>query len=95
MNSEKEIIALKEEQRMALASNAMECLHQNLCDAGCSKEQIKLCMELSDKGDRSRMLFILKEHRKELLDTIHAHQKALDSLDYLMFQTEKKEGNKR
>jgi hypothetical protein len=57
MNSEKEIIALKEEQRMALASNAMECLHQNLCDAGCSKEQIKLCMELSDKGDRSRMLF--------------------------------------
>ena len=45
-------------------------------------------MELSDKGDRSRMLFILKEHRKELLDTIHAHQKALDSLDYLMFQTE-------
>ena len=43
MNSEKEIIALKEEQRMALASNAMECLHQNLCDAGCSKEQIKLC----------------------------------------------------
>ena len=32
MNSEKEIIALKEEQRMALASNAMECLHQNLCD---------------------------------------------------------------
>lgn len=36
MNSEKEIIALKEEQRMALASNAMECLHQNLCDAGCS-----------------------------------------------------------
>ena len=46
MNSEKEIIALKEEQRMALASNAMECLHQNLCDAGCSKEQIKLCMEL-------------------------------------------------
>ena len=42
MNSEKEIIALKEEQHMALASNAMECLHQ----------------------------------------------KALDSLDYLMFQTE-------
>ena len=40
MNSEKEIIALKEEQRMALASNAMECLHQNLCDAGCSKEQV-------------------------------------------------------
>lgn len=61
---------------------------ESVCDAGCSKEQIKLCMELSDKGDRSRMLFILKEHRKELLDTIHAHQKALDSLDYLMFQTE-------
>ncbi len=89
MNSKKEIIALKEEQRMALASNAMECPHQNLCDAGCSKEQIKLCMELSDTGDQGRMLSILKEHRKELLDTIHAHQKALDSLDYLMFQTQK------
>ncbi len=42
-----------------------------------------------------RKFFILKEHRKELLDTIHANQKALDSLDYLIFQTEKKEGNKR
>ena len=80
---------------MALASNAKECLHQNLHDARCSKEQIERCMAFSDKGDLGRMLFILKEHRKELLDTIHANQKALDSLDYLIFQTEKKEGNKR
>lgn len=80
---------MKEEKRMALASNAKECLHQNLRDAKCSKEQIKRCMELSDKEDQGRMLFILKEHRQELLNTIHAHQKALDSLDYLMFQTQK------
>jgi hypothetical protein len=31
----------------------------------------------------------LKIHRAELLDTIHEYQKALDSLDYLLFQTEK------
>jgi hypothetical protein len=86
---------LKEEQSMALASNAKECLHQNLHDARCSKEQIERCMAFSDKGDTDSMLFILKEHRKELLEMIHASQKALDSLDYLIYQTEKKEGNKR
>ena len=89
MGSEEGINVLKEEQSMALASNAKECLHQNLRDARCSKEQIERCMELSDIGDQGRMLFILKEHRKELLETIHSHQKALDSLDYLLFQTEK------
>ena len=74
---------------MALASNAKECLHQNLHDARCSKEQIEKCMAFSDKGDQGRMLFILKEHRKELLDTIHADQKALDSLDYLISDRKK------
>ena len=37
----------------------------------------------------------LQEHRRELLDMIHEHQKALDSLDYLMFQMEKKKGYRR
>ena len=77
---------------MALASNAKECLRQNLTDANCSKEQIEKCIALSDQKDTRRMLTILKEHRKELLDSVHAAQKALDSLDYLVFQTEKGAG---
>ncbi len=40
------------------------------------------------------MRYCLKERRKELLDTIHADQKALDSLDYLI-SDRKKDGNKR
>ena len=62
-----------------------KCLQfQNQQDARCSKEQIDKMHGVfgppcSGKGDQGRMLFILKEHRKELLDTIHVDQKALDS----------------
>ena len=74
---------------MAAANNAEQCLYQNLTDAKCPEEQRALCMELASQGRPRQMLPILREHRKELLRIIHEHQKALDSLDYLMFQTEK------
>lgn len=74
---------------MALASNEKECLHQNLLDARCSQRQIEDCMTMSDQGEERRMLLLLRAHRKELLNAIHEQQKALDSLDYLIFQTEK------
>ena len=68
-------------------------MRRNACIRICMMQDV--AMAFSDKGDLGRMLFILKEHRKELLDTIHANQNALDSLAYLIVQTEKKEGNKR
>lgn len=74
---------------MAAANNQTECLRQNLLDAKCGKELREQCIALSEEGRQMRMVSLLKVHRAELLDTIHEYQKALDSLDYLMFQTEK------
>ena len=73
---------------MADANDAQGRLFQNLQDAKCSGEQIRRCVKLSKNGELTQMLFILRAHRKELLETIHSYQKALDSLDYLVFQTE-------
>ena len=47
-------------------------------------------MTLSEHGQEVRMVSLLKTHRTKLLDTIHEYQKALDSLDYLLFQTERR-----
>lgn len=66
-----------------------QALYHNLIDANCSKELSKRCNELFERGQTGQMLLLLREHRKELLNQIHEQQKALDRLDYLIFQTEK------
>ncbi len=75
---------------MAAANDQTECLRQNLLDAKCGKELREQCMTLSEHGQEVRMISLLKTHRTKLLDTIHEYQKALDSLDYLLFQTERR-----
>lgn len=64
-------------------------LYENLLDAQCSKELSERCYALAEHGQTAQMLHLLRGHRKELLDRIHAQQKALDCLDYLIFLTEK------
>ena len=44
---------------------------------------------LAESKQTAQMLILLRRHRKDLLDRIHEQQKALDCLDYLIFQTEK------
>ena len=74
---------------MAAANNQAACLKQNLLDAKCGKALSEQCLTLSEEGQQVQMVSLLKAHRTKLLDTIHEYQKALDSLDYLLFQTEK------
>lgn len=74
---------------MAAANDRQGCLLQNLKDAMCPDEMSRECLNLADAGKEGEMLFILEGYRKELLSTIHGYQKALDSLDYLVFQTKK------
>lgn len=52
-------------------------------------------MKLAADGNQGQMMLILRAHRKELLQIIRNYQSALDALDYLMFQTEKKGAYKR
>ena len=64
-------------------------LYDNLIDAQCSAELCERCCALAQRGQTAQMLFLLNGYRRELLDRIHEQQKALDCLDYLIFQTEK------
>ena len=69
----------------------IQSLYENLLDAQCSEELSKRCSVVAEHGQTGKMLILLREHRKELLNQIHRQQKALDCLDYLIFQTEKGE----
>ncbi len=64
-------------------------LYDNLIDARCSEELCERCSILAKRGQTAQMLFLLRGHRKELLDHIHEQQKARACPDYLIFQTEK------
>ena len=54
----------------------------NLADAGCSAELINEFDSLCSCAKVAR----LREHRRQLLDDIHAGQKKLECLDYLIYQ---------
>lgn len=55
-------------------------LYDNLIDARCSEELCERCSILAKRGQTAQMLFLLRGHRKELLDHIHEQQKALACL---------------
>ncbi len=55
----------------------------NLRDAGCSEA---LIAELETLPSTCARLCRLKTYRRELLDEIHAGQKRLECLDYLIYQ---------
>ena len=74
---------------MADYNNKEECLYQNLTDAMCAEKLRDRCMALAADGENEKLIHELKVQREQLLEAIHTNQKALDSLDYLIFQTEK------
>ena len=75
---------------MSEASDAMGILHQNLVDAGCSKDLIETCMELAKANKWKRLLPLLAKQRINLLDSVHDGQKQIDCLDFLVYRINKK-----
>lgn len=71
---------------MAEASDEEEALYQNLLDAGCTQAMIQECLALGRKQNTDELLHHLARHRKELLDTVHLHQKEIDCLDFLVYR---------
>lgn len=68
----------------------MGILHQNLVDAGCSKDLIETCMELAKANKWKRLLPLLAKQRINLLDSVHDGQKQIDCLDFLVYRINKK-----
>lgn len=71
---------------MAEASDTAAIIHQNLIDAGCDPQTIKLCMTIVKNGRYAQMLPLLARHRAALLETVRSGQKQIDCLDYLIYQ---------
>lgn len=70
-------------------SDTKGILRQNLIDAGCNHEIVQRCMDLAQEKKTMEMKRILARHRRTLLDTVHAEQKKIDCLDYLVYRMEK------
>lgn len=67
-------------------------IRQNLTDAGCASHLSSTIMSALNNGKLESALKLLTDHRRSLLDTLHAQQRCLDCLDYLLFQLQKCEG---
>ncbi len=68
----------------------IEQLIQNLKDAGCTEEEIQCIAAKLEKGATAESMRLLHGCRKRLLEGLHAEQKKLDCLDYLVHQLKNK-----
>ena len=64
-------------------------LIQNLKDAGCPEDLIGSFLELYRSGRTRDMLRLLQQHRRALLDGVHAEERKISCLDYLVYHLEK------
>ena len=76
---------------MPEATDTKCILRQNLIDAGCDPKIVQRCMALFQGKETAEMKRILSRHRRTLLDTLHAEQKKIDCLDYLLYKMEKEQ----
>ena len=63
-----------------------EELTQALRDAGCNDASAKEFMQLYTEGQTAKAKKLLSQHRKELLDGIHAEERKISCLDYLVYE---------
>lgn len=71
---------------MPEANNETQCFYQNLVDIGFGEELVSRCVLLKQEGQTRELLRILQSSRRDLLTQIHAEQKKLDCLDYLVYR---------
>ena len=68
-----------------------EELSQALRDAGCNDATAREFMQLFTEGQTAKAHKLLSQHRKELLDAIHAEERQISCLDYLEYTLRKGE----
>lgn len=68
---------------------SIQAVVQNLEDAECDSQTVEQFMELKKEGKAMEQLNLLSMHRKCLLDRVHAEEKRIDCLDYLVYQIKK------
>ena len=66
-----------------------EELSQALRDAGCNDAAVKEFMRLYTEGQNAKAQKLLSQHRKELLAGIHAEERKISCLDYLVYEMDR------
>ncbi len=69
-----------------LQYGSREAVVQNLQDAGCTPELIACCLACMEQGQTQELLKRLEAHRTDLLHKVHAEERRIDCLDYLVYQ---------
>ena len=59
---------------------------QNLIDAGCDATQINIYLKLAKAQNKTELIEQLIRQRKLLLTKMHAKQREIECLDYLIWQ---------
>jgi hypothetical protein len=75
---------------MVCQQNQKEAIRQNLKDAGCTSDVIEYFMQNYEQDIIPEQIKILSGQRGHLLDDVHASQRKLDCLDYLLYQLKRK-----
>lgn len=74
-----------------MTNTKQQALSDNLSYCGFTASAIARYLELWEAGKSDAALQLLSSERAKLLDTIHAEQKKLDALDYLIFMNHRLE----
>ena len=74
---------------MALATDRIAVITENLTDAGLDEKVVTQCLEMLDKKEISALQKLLFEYRRQLLCNIHAYNKQIDCLDYFTYTLNK------
>ena len=94
MNHGKRNDIQKSERKAEMDHQETIRLRRNLKDAGCGAALTEKFLEQKKNGDIRGQLRILAEHRRSLLEKLHAEQKKMDCLDYLVFNIQQQDTNK-
>ena len=74
---------------MALATDRIAVMTENLTDAGLDENGVTLCLEMLDKKEISALQKFLADYRRRLLDSVHEYNKQIDCLDYFTYTLNK------
>lgn len=69
---------------MELDLGAEFLLRRNLSDAGCDAAVVERFFRFQAAGRYREQYQLLQRHRQSLLEQLHADQKRIDSLDFLI-----------
>lgn len=74
---------------MALATDKIAVITENLTDAGLDMKEIAECLEMINQHEFSALQKFLSDYRRKLLDSLHSCNDKIDCLDYFTYTLKK------